>query len=67
MQMSNSRSVDDEGQDTEQISHKEWISKRTAKLIELFAMVVAFVVIVGLLSIPAMLHYTQVCRESTCK
>ena len=61
--MSNSRSVEDEGQDTEQMPKKERISKRTAKLIELFAMVVAFAVIVGLLSIPAILPYTQVCES----
>ena len=57
------RSANKEGQNSRQMPTKlYWISKRIAKFLEILAMAVAFAFIVGLLCIPIILNYTQVCE-----
>ena len=57
---STDRSANEERKKSKQMAPKYRISRRTANFLEILAMTVAFAVIVGLLSIPVILTYTQV-------
>ena len=61
------RSANKEGQNSRLMPRKYWISKRTAKFLEILAIAVAFAFIVGLLCIPIILNYTQVCEFACYK